>query len=665
MNLTGVWGWLGWGLVAAVPLLIFLLYFLKLRRAKIEVPSTYLWQRSLEDMQVNSLWQRLRSSLLMWLQLLIAILLLLSLLPLGCRMTERVGQRHIFLLDTSASMRATDVAESRFEQAKAQIEAKIRQLRDIDLAMLMTCDNQAQIRQGYTSDRNLLLRKLEEIRPRWRLTDMEEALVAASGLTHSSQTRETDETLTLEEEAEQKPQDRTTLFMYSDGGFPPIKDSALGELDLVFIPIGEGTVKNLGITTFNAQWNERRNNWVDLYARIENFSQVPMPVELELLRNGNIIDAVQRPDLAPGESLSLDFQDSLPSVQGEVIEYELRILGQDDLLADNVAHSVVNPGRKPRVALVTSGSPNLQAALSTNLISAGLQLEVHDPEFLESADYLAAQEQALYDLVVFDRVAPRRMPLANTMFWGAAPPDSWSLEALEPPVFALYGNNLHPLMVNVNLDSLAFLQAFKVSGPPASVELLTANEGGLMAIGPRLGYQDLVLGFSLMGDVEGQTVPLTDWPSRLSFPVFIYRVLEFLGRMGQREIQSSVRPGQLVRFRLDSPEDALSIVLPNGTSQTLRRQSDGDFLFTATDQPGIYRVLDSNQVHLRSLAVSLTDRRESDIAVKEQLQIGYVEVESTRESTIESDGRLWRYLLLAALAVVMLEWVVYNRRILM
>src|SRR5258708_4177295 len=47
-------GWAGL-LLLLLPFLILLLYFLKLKRKPLQVPSTFLWRKSIEDLHVNSL----------------------------------------------------------------------------------------------------------------------------------------------------------------------------------------------------------------------------------------------------------------------------------------------------------------------------------------------------------------------------------------------------------------------------------------------------------------------------------------------------------------------------------------------------------------------------------------------------------------------------------
>jgi hypothetical protein len=67
-----------WAVAALVPLGIVLLYFLKLRREPLVVPSTLLWLRAREELYVNRPFKWLRYHLLLLLQLLLVALALLA-----------------------------------------------------------------------------------------------------------------------------------------------------------------------------------------------------------------------------------------------------------------------------------------------------------------------------------------------------------------------------------------------------------------------------------------------------------------------------------------------------------------------------------------------------------------------------------------------------------
>ncbi len=98
-----------WFILAGVPVGIIALYFLKLKRRPVRVPSTLLWRKSLEDLHVNSFFQRLRRNLLLFLQLLAVVLAMLALAGLRSKGTSGQGQRYVLMIDNSASMSATDV----------------------------------------------------------------------------------------------------------------------------------------------------------------------------------------------------------------------------------------------------------------------------------------------------------------------------------------------------------------------------------------------------------------------------------------------------------------------------------------------------------------------------------------------------------------------------
>src|SRR5947209_14705021 len=130
-------GTTAWAVLAGVPVGIIALYFLKLRRRPVQVPSTLLWRRSLEDLHVNSLFQRLRKNLLLFLQLLIALLAMLALLGPRIQGTSGQGQRYVLAIDESASMGATDVGPSRLARAKEEAKKIVAGMESDDLAMVI------------------------------------------------------------------------------------------------------------------------------------------------------------------------------------------------------------------------------------------------------------------------------------------------------------------------------------------------------------------------------------------------------------------------------------------------------------------------------------------------------------------------------------------------
>ena len=233
-----------WGLLALVPPAIIALYFLKLKRQPLEVPSTYLWKKSIEDMHVNSLWQRLRQNLLLFLQLLLVALAMLALLRPGWESEKLDGDRFIFLVDNSASMSATDVdgAKNRLDEAKKLVGGLIDQMDSGMTAMLVSFADTPQVVQEFTNNRRLLRERLQTIQPSVRGTDLRGALELADGLANPSRMpiREGDKEIDV---VAAQP---ATVYIFSDGRFGDVKGFSLGNLKPVLHSAGVDGSEQLG-----------------------------------------------------------------------------------------------------------------------------------------------------------------------------------------------------------------------------------------------------------------------------------------------------------------------------------------------------------------------------------------------------------------------------------
>src|SRR3954453_2439568 len=112
----------------AVPALL-VLYFLKLRRREMDVASTFLWKKAIQDLQANAPFQKLRRNLLLFLQLLVLAGIILALGQPHIKGQDVTGTRHVILIDRSGSMASLDEDDgrggkmSRLEAGKKQATA--------------------------------------------------------------------------------------------------------------------------------------------------------------------------------------------------------------------------------------------------------------------------------------------------------------------------------------------------------------------------------------------------------------------------------------------------------------------------------------------------------------------------------------------------------------
>jgi hypothetical protein len=141
--------------------------------------------------------------------------------------------------------------------------------------------------------------------------------------------------------------------------------------------------------------------------------------------------------------------------------------------------------------------------------------------------------------------------------------------------------------------------------------------------------------------------------------VFLRNVLYTLGNVSDAAAEENVQPGQVKALWPDAPVAQIQVTAPDRTKEAVKRGVQGSFLYNSTEHVGVYEVhWDGGQ---RRFAVNLLDADESNVQPRDAVQIGSQSVAAgpSRRQTYDT----WKWAALAAVVLLVLEWLVYQRRI--
>lgn len=715
---SAAWSWL-----ALAPVILLLLYFLKLRRRPLEVSSTLLWRKSIEDLHVNSLFQWLRKNLLLIVQLLVLGALGYALAgPTHNR--EAQGRHLIFILDNSASMSATDVKPNRLEEAKRRLREHIAAMSDTDHAMLIAFNSEAAIVQSFTTRKPDLLTAVDRVPTTQRTTRLEQALALAEGQANPRRS-------TIEGSMEDAPAGqmarsllppeglRAEAIIFSDGRFPDVPNFNAGKLQLRFETIGTlpkpatgSGPRNVAITMASLRRDERRPEQFRVEVRAQSYLTEPLQGQvsllLEVLTSAGRVDRQSKPidllartqEVTPDDTEEQKLGQILPgnSAPNPIETFHINDPGQgwvritlvdrrtgtewkDDLDLDNRAWLAIAPVRRARVLRI--GPPNDILEAFLRACSERQQANVVSlpaAGFEQTQAYLDATKAEQNDLVIFDRVQPSRpdlMPQANTFFVGSAPPWAGGGSFDDLPwlanLFVKEFRTAHPLLRGIEtLQGMTIGQAKAL--PPAALParasalIETQSVPVLWALG-RERYTDLVLTFPLLQERaaaggSAQQVWNTNWPKQPpgTLPLFLHNVVTQLGRF--QETEEGTRPGQVKNFSPGVPVERAVVRQMEpaaGPPVELKRLAGRDLSWNAPEAVGLYDVEWGDKEPFR-FAVNLFDPQESCLDPRPVARLGEDKLAATAEP-LRLHRELWPWLAGAAVVLLLVEWMLYLRRV--
>ena len=323
--------------------------------------------------------------------------------------------------------------------------------------------------------------------------------------------------------------------------------------------------------------------------------------------------------------------------------------------------------------LVTGGGNG--GGVLENFMKTGVRVGAFDGQIITPSAYtpgIGAGGQT--DLVILDGFVPSLadMPKADTLI--IRPPVTSpgnvggfqvTNEVQSPAI--LRWKREDPVMQFVELSSLRLSKALMLEKDPEMVDLVSSPESSLIA------YKDFTGSGSATDTSGGGGIRRyfiafspqveSNWWMDPSLLIFLQNIVEqtrIRHYIGLPEMIASGSAAKLWNVGDDKGEGEVRIASPDGT--TTRMQAHGGTVeFTATDKDGFYNITGASGKSA-TFAVNLINPTESDIRPQPlQTTSGQSVEESVSVATVNKE--VWPWLASAALAILVLEWWVYHRRI--
>jgi Ca-activated chloride channel homolog len=538
------------------------MYLLKLRRDEAVVPSTLLWQKLVADVEANAPWQKLRRSLLLLLQLLlVAILAFLAARPFVERPAGLAGDI-VLVIDTSASMQATDVAPTRLDAAKAAAIDALKELPAGGKVSVVAAGRTARVVSNGTADIGNVRQAIEAIAPTSDIGDLGDALRLASALAARSGDAEilvaTDAALATPPSGTLQAPVRV-LQVGRDS-----RNEAIVALAVRTAPSGLSHSAFISIANLGLNQAERR---IQLYAD-------------GVLRDSRMLtlDPQRKTDISIDDIDDPDHPASVVEVR-LVARDETSTAAPDPLSVDDRAWAIVPPARSRNVLLVGSGDPYLETALSylpdTNLFGVAPDRYPQDARRTDGTGW---------DLIIFEDYVPAELP--STPVLAIAPPKTSPLGTVtgsltNPGIGAI--DTTDPILRYVDLSTVHIGEAVKMDLPAwARAVIPGPGTAPLLYSGSLNGYPTAVMAFPPRR---------SDLPLQVAFPVLLANLAgELMG--GSETPQDAIAPGAPVTLSIPDGATGVRVERPDGSADDLLAPSTGSraVTFARTDLPGIYTV---------------------------------------------------------------------------
>ena len=454
------------GLMAlSIPLVV--LYMLRSRRQRLEVPSVLMWSGEEEFVSAALPWQRLKITGALLLQLLTIIGFAFLLGRPFFREQTLLGPHTVIVIDSSGSM----ASAGRFDAAINQATELAEDASDAQLISVVDGGADARVLAAFAREPEAVMAALDQIEPGGAGDDLSGAIRLARGLA--------------------TPDRPTTLLILSDGGTPGAVAEPIAEArHLLFDAAGD----NLAITGFGT--GVPGEGATRLFLEVANFGVGPESPRVSLLVDGLEVGSVSFELDAGGRSQEIVTVDAGP---GQAVTATLAG-NQDANPLDDSSSLVLSVGTDLAVTVTGDGSPFLNA-------------------LVDSVPGLRPAAGAPPDVLIVDGGNAELVDRPAWMIAPVVPPEGITVTGrIEEPIVTFQRPG-EPLLEGLDLSTLAIAEADIVDAP-GWLPIVRAGEIPLVLMGEVDGHRAIYFTFDLVR---------SNMPVQVTFPIMGARILEWLG----------------------------------------------------------------------------------------------------------------------------------------
>lgn len=336
-----------------------------------------------------------------------------------------------------------------------------------------------------------------------------------------------------------------------------------------------------------------------------------------------------------------------PSRPGE--KFRLSLAPADALELDNIAFGVAPAPTEVSVRLVSRGNVFLEQAL---LARSTAKIELVPPEYWTNRPGA--------DLTILDGPVLEALDRLNGRFVVFSPFSGQLKLADDMPVRSWVAD--HPILRNVAPDSWGYIRGAPLPVLPSGRSIVMADAAPVVyewrepstgSAASRAAGSEPCRAIVFNFDLSASELPFLP-----AFPVVLWDTIDYLASQTAADDPLAMPTGSVISAMSSSDEPPL-VNTPNGRSERMGRIGER-FVWQHTEQQGLYSHRDGHSA--RTVAMNWMSMR----STMPFAPVQPIAVSPERESLLHSSLKhvSWRELLMAVVALIALEWLLFQRRLL-